>query len=477
MPLRPDLGRLSLAFTWCKLTSPWENNTGIEHSWESVASHSNSGVRQYTATPCPCPLQSHSTLTTRRKYRPQSCQFPLDLGEVAAPLQSPRCQLISLVTILIFLFSLLSFEVFPKAQVISGLAMATLSTIQPARQDSTLSPNLAPNLHLNLFQRGLAISDLDFKDNRYPSLSLSSKPTNGPSMILTSSDTHPRDDANLVPSDTRTLTSAALADPTNDRRILNDEKHDMLHPYDADGLLPATAVSYALPGNTRRPVERCSSDDNNNNKSNGTATPLLNGSNFVDSKLFNDSFKSFGESLTQPPPSPPTGARDIPPSLYPASMRQPPYPLHDGVAVSRISSANGLSSSRPYSPTLAIPISPNPRAYPQHPTYITAAATPDPINPILSPNLPQPQEEVCVECAMRDQDMADVVVVGPGIWDRESDILFEELLRREEEEEASGISASDCSSRPRARGGRLTEQNLKLWATMVSVFVFGLKRY
>ena len=78
---------------------------------------------------------------------------------------------------------------------------------------------------------------------------------------------------------------------------------------------------------------------------------------------------------------------------------------------------------------------------------------------------------------MRDQDMADVVVVGPGIWDRESDILFEELLRREEEEEASGISASDCSSRPRARGGRLTEQNLKLWATMVSVFVFGLKRY
>ena len=294
-------------------------------------------------------------------------------------------------------------------------------------------------------------------------------------MILTPGDTHPRDDPNLAPSDTRTLLSAALADPTNDRRALNDEKHDMSHPSDADGALTATAVSYALPGNTRRPVERWSLDDNNNNQSNGNATPLLNGSNFIDSKLFNDSFKSFGESLTQPPPSSPTGARDIPPSLYPATMRQPPYPLPDGAA-SRISSVNGLSSSRPYSPTLAIPISSNPRVYPQHPTYITAA-TPDPINPILSPNPPQPQEEVCVECAMRDQDMADVVVVGPGIWDRESDVLFEELLRREEEEEASGILASECSSRPRARGGRLTEQNLKLWATMVSVSTFVLSGY
>lgn len=74
---------------------------------------------------------------------------------------------------------------------------------------------------------------------------------------------------------------------------------------------------------------------------------------------------------------------------------------------------------------------------------------------------------------MRDQDMADVIVIGPGIWDRESDVLYEELLRREEEEEASGIVPSECSSRPRAKGGRLTEQNLKLWATMVSVFWCG----
>lgn len=356
--------------------------------------------------------------------------------------------------------------------------MATVSTIQPARQDSTVSPNLSPNIHLNFFQHGLAISDLDFKDNRYPSLSFSSKPPNSLSpMILTSGDT--RDDPNFfVPSDAQRLPSALgisgshTTDPTYDRRTFHDEKHDISQPSDTDGPLVPTAASYAPPTNARRPIEGYNLDDYNNSQSNGAATPLLNGSNFVDSKLFNDSFKSFGESFTQPPPSPPVGARDIPPSLYPAAMRQIP----DGAVASRLSSTNGLSSSRPYSPTLAIPISSNPRAYPQHPTYITpAAATPDPINPILSPNPPQPQEEVCVECAMRDQDMADVVVIGPGIWDRESDVLFEELLRREEEEEASGFVPSECSSRPRARGGRLTEQNLKLWATMVSASVFVLK--
>ncbi|KAG9316475.1 hypothetical protein JVU11DRAFT_2511 [Chiua virens] len=330
--------------------------------------------------------------------------------------------------------------------------MATVSAIQPTRQESTVPPNFSPNLHLNFFHHGLAISDLDFKDNRYPSLSLSSKHPNKPSsMILTSGDT--RDDPNRIPSDTQRLPSTLglsgshATDPTNDKRILNDEKYDMIHPSDTDAPLPAPTPSHALPPNARRPPEGYNLDDYNIAQTNGTATPLLNGSNFVDSKLFNDSFKSFGESLSQSPPSPPSGPT--------------------GAAASRLSSANGLSSSRPYSPTLAIPISSNPRAYPQQPTYITpVAAAPDPINPILSPNPPQPQEEICVECAMRDQDMVDVVVVGPGIWDRESDVLFEELLRREEEEETSGSLTSECSSRPRAKGGRLTEQNLKLWATM-----------
>ncbi|KAF9244880.1 hypothetical protein BU15DRAFT_41648 [Melanogaster broomeanus] len=359
--------------------------------------------------------------------------------------------------------------------------MAAVSAVQPSRQDSTVTPNLSPNLHLNFLQRALAISDLDFKDNRYPSLTFNAKPTNStPSMILTSGDnTHTRDNPNVVPSASQRDPSAPAdhgaqrKEDLNDKRAVNDEENDHSRPSGLEGLPHLSTAPYALqPATTRRVVEHYSLDDTNHN--NGNTTPLLNSSNFIDSKLFNDSFKSFGDSLTQPPLSslPPTGAgtmRDIPSLLLPANHRQPSYPPHEGAGVSKLSPSNGPVSSRAFNPSVGIPIpiSSNYRAYPQHPTYITpSAATPDPINTILSPNPPQPQEDICVECAMRDQDMADVVVIGPGIWDRESDVLYEELLRREEEEEASGILPSDSSHRPRARGGRLTEQNLKVWTTL-----------
>lgn len=41
-------------------------------------------------------------------------------------------------------------------------------------------------------------------------------------------------------------------------------------------------------------------------------------------------------------------------------------------------------------------------------------------------------QEICLECLMRDRDMADVEVTGPGVWSRNSDIDFEEALRAEE---------------------------------------------
>ena len=76
-----------------------------------------------------------------------------------------------------------------------------------------------------------------------------------------------------------------------------------------------------------------------------------------------------------------------------------------------------------------------------------------------------------MECAMRDQDMADVDVTSPGVWDRESDVLYDDLVRREEEEHSDIISSeSHKSNRPRAKGGKLTESNLKVWMTMVSFF-------
>lgn len=80
---------------------------------------------------------------------------------------------------------------------------------------------------------------------------------------------------------------------------------------------------------------------------------------------------------------------------------------------------------------------------------------------------------------MRDEDMADVDVTGPGVWDRESDVYYYELCQREEEEDrerdqslhpnsSSGLSSSLGCSLPRARGTKLTEGNLKVWLSMVS---------
>ena len=73
-----------------------------------------------------------------------------------------------------------------------------------------------------------------------------------------------------------------------------------------------------------------------------------------------------------------------------------------------------------------------------------------------------------MECAMRDQDMADVDVTSPGVWERSSDAAFEEMKQRELDDEANGI-VTDDTSRPRIRGGRLTEQNVKLWLSIVGV--------
>jgi hypothetical protein len=68
---------------------------------------------------------------------------------------------------------------------------------------------------------------------------------------------------------------------------------------------------------------------------------------------------------------------------------------------------------------------------------------------------------------MRDQDMADVDVTSPGVWDRESDIHFHELTRLEAEEDAKGIPHD--TQRPRVRGNRLIEPNLRLWLSMVRI--------
>jgi hypothetical protein len=81
---------------------------------------------------------------------------------------------------------------------------------------------------------------------------------------------------------------------------------------------------------------------------------------------------------------------------------------------------------------------------------------------------PQTQkEEVCLECAMRDQDMADVDVTGPGVWERESDVFYKELLQMEEDAQLGTIPPSHDPLRASATGDLLTETNLKIHMTMV----------
>lgn len=118
------------------------------------------------------------------------------------------------------------------------------------------------------------------------------------------------------------------------------------------------------------------------------------------------------------------------------------------------------------SPSIPVPVSSNPRAVPQSPRFVNAPPN-GAQNPVYAkPHIPR--EEVCLECAMRDQDMADVDVTSPGIWERDSDTYYQDLVRSEEESVSNGTPIPE--DRPRSTGDVLTETNLKLWLTMVRFF-------
>ncbi|KIJ93721.1 hypothetical protein K443DRAFT_684250 [Laccaria amethystina LaAM-08-1] len=172
-----------------------------------------------------------------------------------------------------------------------------------------------------------------------------------------------------------------------------------------------TSLSYALPsGAWRRVVERYTLDDNGERPpSNRTNTPQPSRLNELQS-------------------------RDRPVSILPATPRYPAAP-------SSAASPNALGSS----------MAPKPRTYPQQPTYITSPDAPNPINAVYSPS-PQLQEEICVECAMRDQDMAHHDIASPDVWERASDILFEELMEGKLQDEAIGVVVG-CHFIPRERHG------------------------
>lgn len=118
------------------------------------------------------------------------------------------------------------------------------------------------------------------------------------------------------------------------------------------------------------------------------------------------------------------------------------------------------------SSSIPMPLSSNPRAVPQSPRYVNSPPN-GTQNPVYAkPHIPK--EEVCLECAMRDQDMADVDVTSPGAWERDSDVYYNDLVRSEEEAISNDLPLPE--DRPRSTGDLLTETNLKVWLSIVRAF-------
>ncbi|OBZ68020.1 hypothetical protein A0H81_11996 [Grifola frondosa] len=328
-------------------------------------------------------------------------------------------------------------------------AMATvlqLPTPDPGPALNEVSMGLgSPHVHTNAYSHRLTITELDLEGGRYPTLS-SSKPNSPvsrsvplPSPAVDAGMTGALQ-ANLVDyPDMNPHSSAWVGDKLTEEPREEGEPSQAVAPATnqaAQSPRPENTLSSSLPpASASRPVEPYSLDE-------------------------------------EPPPVARASAQssDQYASMLVASPRHPSLPaagIGAGSSAAAISPIVPLSAGPTYNPsTMQIPISPKPRAYAQHPTYITPPTTSNAIQPTFAP--PQvPKEEVCVECAMRDQDMADVDVTGPGVWERESDVLYEELCRREAEEGTPGHASSEThSTRPKARGGRLTEENLRFWLSI-----------
>lgn len=325
------------------------------------------------------------------------------------------------------------------------------------------------------------LTDLDLRDNRYPTISSQSRRSTRQSAVL-------QDQSSLTTRDASIDDSSALyrrsSDTTNgpSGRSPSEQQPSSSSQIQPQGWtsqamlsVPSRSpepsrgsVSYALPsGTARRVVDRYSLDDGGEiQQPAGSAETRQTG---VESNNQTPRSRSGTPQLTRPPST----SQDRTQSLLPNTPRHPSLPAAGIGSSSPSGTSNGqfpsimpLAASPNYNP----PVAPRNRAYPQQPTYITPTNSMNPMNPVYSPQQPPSrkplQEEVCVECAMRDQEMADVDVTSPGAWERASDAAFEDLKQRELDDEAHGIVNND-PSRPRIRGGRLTEQNLRLWLSIV----------
>jgi hypothetical protein len=341
----------------------------------------------------------------------------------------------------------------------------------------------------SIYPRAL-MNDFDFGDNvRYPSIrSQNSKPLSPPSHSYSGSLSANRAYDNMQGHASSTdADSTRLSTPwapSSEQPALVDSQYPTrsssrqgarspdygASPSEQQSLEPLrSTISYALPaGAARRVVERYSLDDDGNGQrtpsrtSNDTRPTVVNGRQDPD---FRNQTGTTQDSRLNP-----TGAYDRSASPNPpsSSFRKASSPALPKAMANTSASSSQYPPIMPLSasPAYAPPVAPTHRAYAQQPTYVTQANAMQTYTPIIPP-----QEEICIECSMRDQDMADVDVTSPGVWERASDAAFEDLKQRELEDEANGVVV-DNPTRIRVRGGRLTEQNLKLWLSIVRIFNF-----
>lgn len=362
----------------------------------------------------------------------------------------------------------------PTLHVFLSFTMA--AALQPLHNDPN-SSSLYPRTFMN---------DFEYGDSRYPArrpqsrvvAQATSRPSSKDRMwqqqSANSSDSQSSrptlDSPQVAAPRQSTADSKALLPPENQYPLRSSARQDqrspehLSDPYEQQQENQRAALSYSLPSSTARRVAETYDS--------GQRVPSR-GSNELNQPLIES--HSAQETMTgRNRPSTPTVSRVTSPqgrvSPNPSNSRPPngqktPPLIQDGIP-----SIIPLSASANYTP----PIAPNHRTYPQQPTYVNQSNANNLIQPVYTPILPQP-EEVCVECAMRDQDMADVDVTSPGVWERASDADFEQLKKRELEEEAAGI-VNDDPNRPRSKGGRLTEQNVKLWLSIVCLNPFFSNR-
>lgn len=341
-------------------------------------------------------------------------------------------------------------------------SMATAFQLPPSDQYPVLSEVaiglVSQHTHSNSLSHRISIPELDYKDNRYPPLSAAASST----------------------SQSKASVYTRVNDPNQRDHKRNGSWVEYQEPNNYPGLWSSEKLT-ELPVQDSKPVRKSSMKTKNQAQPPDgplpRSLPPANGTLPVDHYSWEDQLRKLPNGATGDvsAPYPDMGqrmsrlSRDQLRSTSPAAPRAPGAGIGAGPSNPSVSPIVPLSAGPSYNPSMQIPVSSKPRAYAQHPTFITPQAGDKMPRAAYAP--PQvPKEEVCVECAMRDQDMADVDVTGPGVWERESDGLYEELVRREQEEEASGIVQPENTSRPRSKGGKLTEENLKIWLSIVSCF-------